>query len=209
MRLILASGSPRRRQLLADAGVAFELAEAYRVEELWPAGLPADRVAEYLAGAKSDAFPRALADDEVLLTADTTVILPADASDLPGGSRAEILGKPADRKEAIGMLERLSGRQHRVVTGVVLRGAESSEAGREARRESFSVTTRVWFRRLRREEIEYYVDNFEPMDKAGAYGIQEWIGLVGVERIDGSYYNVMGLPIRDIYEKIRVGTVSR
>lgn len=187
MRLILASGSPRRRQLLTDAGIAFGLAEPYRVEEVWPQQMPAEEVAEYLAGVKNAAYPRGLAPDEVLLTADTTVVL-----------AGEILGKPHDRDEAVGMLERLSGREHKVITGVVLRSAD--------RRESFSVTTRVWFRRLHRAEIERYVDSCKPFDKAGAYGIQEWIGLVGVERIDGSFYNVMGLPIQDIYEKISVST---
>ncbi len=142
-------------------------------------------MAEYLAGLKSDAFPRSLTADEVLLTADTTVILDD-----------EILGKPADRDGAVAMLQKLSGREHRVVTGVVLRSL--------SRRETFSVTTRVWFRELGQAEIVHYVDTFSPLDKAGAYGIQEWIGLVGVERIEGSFYNVIGLPTQAIYRKLEL-----
>ncbi len=183
MNLILASSSPRRRQLLADAGLKFVLAEPYEVAEEWPENVPAEKVAEYVAELKSEAYPRALAEGDVLLTADTTVVL---------GDR--ILGKPADSDDAIRMLGLLSGRKHEVVTGVVLRG--------EHKCESFSVATKVWFRELRPDEIEYYVRTFAPLDKAGAYGIQEWIGHVGVTRIDGSFYNVMGLPVQTIYARL-------
>ncbi len=179
-RLILASASPRRRQILAEAELPFTLAAPYEVDEVWPEGMPAAEVAEYLAGLKSDAYPVPLAPGDILLTADTTVIL-GDG----------ILGKPADGAEARRMLADLSGRVHTVTTGVVLRTT--------TRRESFTATTTVHFRRLTPEEIGHYVDTARPMDKAGAYAIQEWIGHVGIERIEGSFQNVMGLPIQMVY----------
>lgn len=179
-RLILASQSPRRRQLLADAGIEFVLAPRFECDESFPSTMPADEVAEYLAGLKADAYPDGLGDKDILLTADTVVI--ADG---------KVLGKPKDRAEAVAMLEQLSGREHQVVTGVSL----SNALGRR----SFSVLSRVKFRRLTLEEIEYYVDNYRPFDKAGSYGIQEWIGYVGIEGIEGSFYNVMGLPVQRLY----------
>jgi septum formation protein len=182
-RLILASASPRRRQILAEAGLPFVLAEPYEVDEIYPADLPTEEVAEYLASLKSNAYPAPLADGDILLTADTTVVVDD-----------EVLGKPRDEAEAVQMLEKLSGRAHKVITGVTIRTSDS--------RETFSSESTVWFRRLAREEIEHYVDNFRPMDKAGAYAIQEWIGYVGIERIEGSFYNVMGLPIQMIYTKL-------
>lgn len=182
-RLILASGSPRRRQILEDAGLPFVLAAPYEVREVWPEGLPAEDVAEYLAVLKSDAFPVPLAPGDILLTADTTVVL---------GDK--VLGKPADREDAVRMLGELSGRAHKVITGVVLRTPDL--------RESFSAESTVRFRSLAAEEIEYYASTFSPMDKAGAYAIQEWIGYVGIEGIEGSFYNVMGLPIHMIYTKL-------
>jgi septum formation protein len=182
-RLILASGSPRRRQILTDAGLPFTLAASYDVAEVWPAELPADKVAEYLAALKSEGYPEPLGPRDILLTADTTVVL---------GER--ILGKPRDEAEAQEMLTALSGREHRVVTGVCLRTAEGSEV--------FSAETTVHFCALTAEEIEYYARTFRPMDKAGAYAIQEWIGYVAIEGIEGSYYNVIGLPIQQIYSKL-------
>lgn len=182
-RLLLASRSPRRQQLLRDAGIAYTLADGYEVEEVYPASLPAEEVPLYLAGLKSDGMPRPLAGDEILLTADTVVIV-----------GEEILGKPRDRADAAAMLRRLSGRSHRVVTGVVLRSA--------GRRHGFSVISDVRFRPLADEEIDYYIDTFRPFDKAGAYGIQEWIGYVAIERIDGSFYNVMGLPVQRVYVEL-------
>ena len=181
--LILASASPRRRQILADSGLPFTLAEPYEVSEVWPAEMPADEVAEYLAVLKSDAYPTPLAPADILLTADTIVVLDG-----------AILGKPHDRNEAMEMLGRLSGREHRVITGVALRSLEKCTV--------FSAVSSVRFRRLTPEEIEYYVDTFRPLDKAGAYGIQEWIGYVGIERIEGSFYNVMGLPMQIIYTEL-------
>ena len=182
-RLILASNSPRRRQLLGDCGLEFTLAQKYEVEEIYPADMEAERVPEYLAGLKSDGYPELLSEGDVLITADTVVIL---------GDR--ILGKPADREEAVEMIRALSGKSHTVVTGVVLRSATD--------RQSFSAHSKVTFRELRDEEIEYYVSNYKPMDKAGAYGIQEWIGYVAVEHIEGSFYNVIGLPVQRLYVEL-------
>lgn len=179
-RLILASQSPRRRQLLSDAGIEFILAPRFECEESFPAILPADEVAEYLSLLKSKAYPEPLGEKDILLTADTVVI-----------ACGRILGKPANRKEAIEMIGMLSGCEHEVVTGVTLRSAE--------RTNRFSVSTKVRFRTLTQEEIEYYVDTYKPFDKAGSYGIQEWIGYVGIEGIEGSFYNVMGLPVQRLY----------
>ena len=178
--LILASQSPRRRQLLADAGIEYSLAPRFECEELYPESLPAVEVAEYLSRLKSEAYPAPLADGDILLTADTVVVA--------GG---EVLGKPVGRADAIAIINKLSGREHEVITGVTLRSA--------VRTKSFSSRSVVRFRVLSQEEIEYYVDTYSPMDKAGAYGIQEWIGYVGIEGIEGSFYNVMGLPIQRVY----------
>ena len=182
-RLILASKSPRRRELLSAAGLEYRLAGDYDVEERYPDTLPAEEVPEYLALLKSRSYPEALAPDEVLIAADTVVVL-----------EGRILGKPHSREEAVEMLSALSGVRHWVVSGVAIRTAE--------RCEHFSVRTDVWFRPLTREEIEYYVDTFQPFDKAGAYGIQEWIGYAAIERIEGSFYNVMGLPIQQLYVRL-------
>lgn len=178
-RLILASQSPRRRELLAGSGLEFQLAERFECDESYPA-MPLTDVAEYLSRKKSDAYPVELAEKDVLLTADTVVI-----------ACGEILGKPHSRDEAIAMLQKLSGATHEVATGVTLRTSTKSH--------SFTSVSKVRFRQLSLEEIEYYVDNYHPMDKAGSYGIQEWIGYVGIEHIDGSFYNVMGLPIQRLY----------
>ena len=182
-RLILASQSPRRRQLLADTGIEFVLAPRFECDESFPSTMPADEVAEYLSGLKADAYPDGLGDKDILLTADTVVI--ADG---------KVLGKPKDRAEAVAMLEQLSGREHQVVTGVSL----SNALGRR----SFSVLSRVKFRGLTLEEIEYYVDNYRPFDKAGSYGIQEWIGYIGIGRIDGSFFTIMGLPVHLVYKTL-------
>ena len=179
-RLILASQSPRRRQLLADAGIEFELAPRFECEESFSQDMPAAEVAEYLSNLKSEAYPEPLGEKDILLTADTVVI-----------ACNRILGKPADRAEAIAMITMLSGCEHEVVTGVTLRSAE--------RVKRFSVSSKVHFRALSQEEIEYYVDTYKPFDKAGSYGLQEWIGYVGIEGIEGSFYNVMGLPVQRLY----------
>ena len=179
-RLILASASPRRRELLADCDLDFELAEKFECEECYPADLEADKVAEYLSQLKSNAYPHALGERDILLTADTVVIL---------GDK--ILGKPHSEKEAREMIASLSGATHKVITGVTLRTAE--------RTISFSAESMVSFRVLDSEEIDYYVEKYRPMDKAGAYGIQVWIGYIGIEGIEGSFYNVMGLPVQRLY----------
>lgn len=178
--LILASQSPRRRQLLTDAGFTYRMAERFECEERYPDTLAAEQVAPYLSRLKSEAYPRALAPREILLTADTVVV-----------AAGQVLGKPADRDEAIRMLRLLSGRAHEVVTGVTLRTA--------ARSCCFAAHSSVRFRPLTDEEIVYYVDRYRPLDKAGSYGIQEWIGYVGIEGIEGSFYNVMGLPVQRLY----------
>lgn len=179
-RLILASKSPRRRELMRGAGLDFTLADNFAVEETYPADLPVRSVPLYLARLKAAAYPVPLDDDQILITADTVVILDE-----------QIIGKPRDREDAIGMLTRLSGREHVVITGVCLTGAHRSKG--------FSVGSRVTFRELGRDEIEYYVDKYQPYDKAGAYGIQEWIGYVGIKGVKGSFYNVMGLPVQSLY----------
>ena len=183
-RLILASQSPRRRQLLSDAGLEFTLADRFECDETFPQDMPAEDVAEYLSRLKSEAYPEPLAEGDILLTADTVVI-----------ANNRVLGKPSDRAEAIEMISLLSGCNHEVITGCTLRTA--------TRQRSFSVRSKVHFRALDREEIEYYVDCYRPFDKAGAYGIQEWIGYVGIEGIEGSFYNVMGLPVQRLYSILK------
>lgn len=180
--IILASGSPRRRELMEVMGLEFVVDAAHGVDEKYPVDMPVEQVAEYLAVQKSAAYP--LRGGDIVVTADTVVIL-----------KDEILGKPHDRAEAINMLEKLSGTTHSVITGVCVRGARGQR--------SFSETTRVTFRPLARAEIEHYVDRFAPFDKAGAYGIQEWIGHIGITRIEGSYNNVVGLPTTTAYRVIQ------
>ena len=183
-RLILASASPRRRELLAACDLSFELAEKFECEECYPADLEADKVAEYLSQLKSNAYPHTLGARDILLTADTVVI-----------SGDKILGKPHSEAEAVEMISLLSGATHKVVTGVTLRTAE--------RTISFSAESLVSFRELDTEEISYYVEKYRPLDKAGAYGIQEWIGYIGIEGIEGSFYNVMGLPTQRLYQALK------
>ena len=182
-RLLLASQSPRRRELMAGCGIPFSLAERYDCDESYPADLTADEVPAFLSRLKSEAYPAPLTPNDLLLTADTVVIL---------GS--EVLGKPADSDEAHRMLRALSGNRHRVITGVTLRNSERSH--------TFSVCSEVLFRTLSDEEITYYINTYRPFDKAGSYGIQEWIGYVGIERIEGSFYNVMGLPVQRLYVEL-------
>ena len=182
-KLILASASPRRQQLMKDAGFTFEV-RLKNVEEKYPQELQLENVPEYLSKVKASAFREELKADEVLITADTVVCI-----------HDRILGKPADRKEAISMLQELSGNRHLVVTGV--------SVTTRMEQLSFSSRTDVFFKHLSNEEIEFYVDTYKPFDKAGAYGIQEWIGYIGIERIEGSFYNVMGLPIQKLYETLR------
>ena len=182
-RLILGSNSPRRRELLAGLGLEFELDARSSFEESPFAGGDAYSLPLKMSEGKSLGFHRPLENDEVLITADTVVIIDG-----------KVLGKPRDKEDAIAMLHLLSGRVHEVVTAVSLRSSEKMK--------SFSVTTKVEFNELNDSTIEYYVDKFRPFDKAGAYGIQEWIGYVGIKGIEGSYYNVMGLPVNRLYREL-------
>jgi len=182
-RLLLASQSPRRRELLTACGLPYESAPKYDCEEVYPDRLAAEEVPGYLSQLKSEAYPAPLTPNDILMTADTVVVLDG-----------RVLGKPRDRDDAFAMLRRLSGKRHTVVSGVTLRTA--------SRRRTFSVSSDVWFRALSDEEIAYYLDNHRPYDKAGSYGIQEWIGYAAIERIDGSFYNVMGLPVQRVYTEL-------
>ena len=183
-RIILGSGSPRRRELLAGLGLDFTVEPQTSFVENNEANLPTIEIAEYMAKGKSFGH-RALADDELLITSDTIVLIPD--MDL-------VLGKPADRSDAIAMLESLSGRKHVVETGVCIRTNRKCV--------SFTAFSDVYFKSLTREEIEYYVDHFRPYDKAGSYGVQEWMGYAGITKIEGSFYNVMGLPVQRLYDEL-------
>ena len=189
-RIILGSNSPRRRELLSGLNIEFEIDTKNYFEEHFSPDTPFDEVPQLMSRGKSHGFHRPLAKDEILITADTMVILPP-SENRPG----EILGKPRDRADAIRMLRDLSGREHHVITAVTLRTSE--------REETFSTKTEVWFKDLTDEEIIYYVDTCKPFDKAGAYAIQEWIGYAGITRIDGSYFNVVGFPVQRVYEALR------
>ncbi|MBR5206328.1 MAG: septum formation protein Maf [Alistipes sp.] len=181
--IILASASPRRRELLTATGIGYRLATKFECDEVYPTTLAKEDVAAYLSALKSHAYPTPLEHNQILITADTTVVLDS-----------EVLGKPADEAEAKAMIRRLAGREHSVITGVTLRTQE--------RERSFSSLSRVRFAELSNEQIDYYVEKFRPMDKAGAYGIQEWIGYIGIESIEGSFYNVMGLPVQRLCREL-------
>lgn len=183
-KTILASNSPRRKELLAGLDVQFEVRIIPGIDESYPDILPTMEIAEYIAQKKAKAYRETMADDELIITADTIVVLDD-----------KVLGKPKDAEEARCMLHALSGKTHQVVTGVVLTTKELQK--------HFSVVSNVTFKALSDNEIDYYVDTYKPMDKAGAYGIQEWIGYVGVTRLEGSYFNVMGLPVQRIYEAMK------
>ena len=181
LKIILASASPRRKELLAGLDLDFEVKVLKGVSESYPESLRAEEVPQYISREKAAAYQ--VADDELLLTADTVVVV--------NNTR---LGKPHDAADARRMLRLISGRTHQVVTGVTLTTAKAQK--------TFGVTTDVTFRQLTDDEIDYYITHYRPFDKAGAYGIQEWIGYVGVTSIHGSYYNVMGLPVQRIYQEI-------
>ena len=183
-QIVLASNSPRRRELLAGLGFPFEVRVLEGIDESYPHDLPVSEVALYIAGKKAEAYRQAITDDELIITADTVVIV-----------GDEILGKPVDEADAVRMLRELSGRTHQVTTGVCLLSS--------AQESRFAVTTDVTFKTLPDEEIQYYVSHYKPFDKAGAYGIQEWIGYIGVTGLHGSYYNVMGLPVQRIYSELQ------
>ena len=178
--VILASNSPRRRELLADLGIDFQVKTLKGVDESYPHDLPVLEIAEYISRKKAHAYKSQMSADQLIITADTVVIL-----------GDEVLGKPADDADARRMLRELSGKTHKVVTGVTIATTCNIK--------SFSAVTDVEFAPLSDEDINYYVDHFRPLDKAGAYGIQEWIGCMGVRHISGSFYNVMGLPLHRLY----------
>jgi septum formation protein len=188
-RFVLASASPRRRQLLQGLDLPVEITRV-DVDETPPIGMPADQVAEHLARKKAEAWTGTLAPDQVLLTADTTVLL-----DQAEGEAPLLLNKPEDAADARRMLALLAGQTHRVITGVCLRTATSTH--------SFADVAHVTFAALTPEEIAYYVARHSPLDKAGAYGVQDWIGYVGVERLEGSFYTVMGLPMHRVYRALK------
>ncbi|MBP5776233.1 MAG: septum formation protein Maf [Prevotella sp.] len=182
--LILASNSPRRKELLAGLGLPFEVRVLEGIDESYPKELPVAEVALYIAGKKAAVYRQTIADDELIITADTVVVV-----------GDEILGKPVDEADAVRMLRELSGRTHQVTTGVCLLTTQQERR--------FAVTTDVTFKSLTDDEIQYYVTRYKPFDKAGAYGIQEWIGYIGVTGLHGSYYNVMGLPVQRIYNELQ------
>lgn len=184
-KVILASNSPRRKELLAGLDIDFEVRVIPDIDEDYPDHLETAEIASYIAKKKAEAYRATMAADELVITADTIVVLDD-----------EVMGKPHDEEEARRMLRALSGRTHQVITGVTLTTLERSQ--------SFSVTTDVTFKQLEDAEIDYYVSRYQPMDKAGAYGIQEWIGHIGVTAMNGSYFNVMGLPVQRIYEALKM-----
>ena len=182
--IILGSGSPRRKELLAELGFKFEVDTRNNFEEIYSEDTPQERIPEVLSIGKSYGFHRELSDNEILITSDTLVLC-----------EGRVMGKPGGREEAIDMLKALSGRTHKVITAVTIRNS--------SRIKTVSDTALVHFKELKESEIEYYVDNYRPFDKAGAYGIQEWIGYIGIDRIEGSYFTIMGLPVHVAYELLQ------
>lgn len=182
MDIVLASKSPRRQQLLKDLGLNFSVV-LKEVDEVYPSNLKKQEVALYLSKLKADAFLPDLKENQLVITSDTIVCL-----------NDKIIGKPKDRDDAFNMLSDLSGKMHEVVTAVTLTSIEKQV--------SFYVTTQVYFKTLSNFEIDYYINHYKPFDKAGSYGIQEWIGYIGIEKIIGSYFNVMGLPVKELYDEL-------
>ncbi|MEG1545645.1 MAG: Maf-like protein [Bacteroides sp.] len=182
-KIILASGSPRRRELMTGLGVNYEVKTLPGIDESYPLTLKGEEIPLYIAKEKATAYLSHIRPDELIITADTIVWI-----------EQTVLGKPSDNEQAKAMLRRLSGKTHEVITGVCLTTTEFQQ--------SFTTTTEVTFASLTEDEITYYVENYHPLDKAGAYGIQEWIGFVGVTGIQGSYFNVMGLPIQRLYKEL-------
>ena len=183
-KVLLASASPRRRMLMEGLDIPLEIVTGINADESFPAGMEREEIPVFLARRKAEAAQHLLQEDVILLTADTIVLLDG-----------EMIGKPADETAAKKMLQRLSGRKHTVITGVCLRSTEKEKC--------FSTASDVFFGTLTQEEISYYVSTYKPLDKAGSYGIQEWIGYVSVERIEGSFYNVMGLPVHQVYRYLK------
>lgn len=183
-QIILASNSPRRKELLSGLGLNYEVRTLPGIDESYPDTLQGEEIPVYISSKKASAYLDALKDDELLITADTIVWLDG-----------RVLGKPSDEKEACQMLRDLSGKTHQVITGVTLATTTFQK--------SFASVSQVTFAPLTEEEISYYVNHYHPMDKAGSYGVQEWIGFIGVERIEGSYFNVMGLPVQRLYRELK------
>lgn len=183
-KILLASASPRRRELLSQICTDFDIAPSIEVDEVYPSSMPAVDVAPHLSLLKANAYKSLITDNQLIITADTVVI-----------NNDIVLGKPSSKSEAIEMIEALSGRTHNVITGVTITTA--------TRQTTFSANTEVEFSTLEEQEISWYVDKFKPFDKAGAYGIQEWIGCIGVKKINGSFYNVMGLPLHKLYNELK------
>jgi septum formation protein len=179
-KIILASGSPRRQQFFRDMDLDFEI-RLKDVEEIYPPNLTEEDITDYLAVLKSDAFDGELAENEILITSDTIV-----------WHENKALGKPKDYEDAFAMLQSMSGKTHKVITSVCFKTKDKTEV--------ISETTKVTFHALSDDEIRYYLDHYQPFDKAGSYGIQEWIGFIGVAKIEGSYPNVMGLPVDKVYQ---------
>jgi septum formation protein len=183
-KIILASQSPRRQNLFKELGLDFEIKVIDGIEENYPEELKEEEIALYLAKLKSKPYQAEVENHNLVITADTIVLL-----------NGQIIGKPVDHADAIDIVGRLSGNMHRVITGVCLTAFDKQVC--------FYAETDVFFKTLSSEEIEYYIETYKPFDKAGAYGIQEWIGYIGIEKIEGSYFNVMGLPIQRLYEELR------
>lgn len=179
--IILGSGSPRRKELLGELGLEFVVDTKNTFEEVYSDGTPEEQIPEVLAEGKSLGFHRELTDNEILITSDTLVLC-----------KGRVMGKPRDREDAVDMLKALSGKSHKVITAVTFRNSE--------RIKTVSDTAIVHFKELKDKEIDYYIDNYRPFDKAGAYGIQEWIGYIGIDKIEGSYFTIMGLPVHLVYE---------
>jgi len=183
-KIVLASNSPRRRELLAGLDIDFEVKTIPDIEESYPETLEKEEIPVYIAKKKAQAYYKYLKENTLLITADTIVWL-----------EGNVYGKPKDEAEAKEMLRILSGKTHEVITGVCLTGLKKQQ--------SFYVSSQVKFAKLEEDEIDYYVKKYKPYDKAGAYGVQEWIGYIGVEKIEGSFYNVMGLPVRALYTYLK------
>lgn len=181
-KLTAATKSPRRHQLLKEMGLTFEV-KIKEVDENFPLSLQAEQIPLYLCNLKADCFDEDIAQNEVILTADTVVWI-----------EGQVLNKPYDYNDAVRMLNLLSGKRHEVYTGVCLKSRD--------KKVSFFARTDVYFKPLTAQEIDFYITNYKPFDKAGSYGAQDWIGLIGVEKIEGSYFNVMGLPVKELYEQL-------
>ena len=182
--VILESASPRRKELLSDIGIEFSIQTTDKEEE-YPSTLKEERIAEFLAQQKSEFLSENQKNTDLLITADTIV-----------SYESEVLNKPQNKEQAFNILNKLSGNTHKVITGVCIKSIKKEVI--------FSATTMVTFRKLSPKEIEHYINNFNPFDKAGGYGIQDWIGKIGIQRIDGSYSNVVGLPTKELYEQLKL-----